>query len=455
MIFYTKREGIIQKEVSLKLHPECKKRIIKILSEQLLNVRVRNKVSLEPESVYGLSNAAEQALPQNIKNQLEQQYIGEIPLFNFIYETLSRELWETQKYDPKIPSIKLTEIKDYQDPNTVAKRLVESFNSLPWEYFLTIKFENDFGELFCNAIKQYPICDSIRLATAGQNLKDNFPLKSGIEARDSLLSGRVLGLGTLPPEPREWEENTTYFQVRVSGFIGKYVETVPVEDAVSTLKSFCGLSIALRLLKVDYRYEIIHKIIPSKSKFFIHRNMEDKWVMEGIHELEASISETFSSLVLHDVNGSLDTEEKKVRWITKKLGLIRYVFSNKEKAKRILLAGRWLFDSYCGKNEPLSFVQTTVALEILLGEKSISDVMGLGELLRNRCAYLIGKNHKEREKILNDFKKIYDIRSKIVHRGKNKLNSEEKLLFCELRRMCRRVIQEEVNLLLKDIEKPT
>ena len=433
--------------MSLGLHPECEKRIIKILSEQLPNVRVRNKVLLEPESVYGLSNTAEQSLPQNIKNQLEQQYIGEIPLFNFIYETLSRELRETQKYDPKIPLVKLTEIKDYQDPNAVAKRLVESFNSLPWEYFLTIKFENDFGELFCNAIKQYPICDSIRLATAGQNLKDNFPLKSGIEARNSLSAVPVLA--------QEWEENTTYFQVRVSGFIGKYVGTVPVEDAVSTLKSFCGLSIALRLLKVNYRYKIIHKIIPSKSKFFIHRNIEDKWVMEGIHELEDSISETFNNLVLHDVNGSLDTEEKKVRWIIKKLGLIRYVFSNKEKAKKILLAGQWLFDSYYGKNELLSFVQTTVVLEILLGEKSMSDVMGLGELLRNRCAYLIGKSHKEREEILNDFEKIYDIRSKIVHRGKDRLNFKERSLFSNLQWMCRRVIQEEVNLLLKDIEKST
>ncbi|MEA1995862.1 MAG: HEPN domain-containing protein [Campylobacterota bacterium] len=434
----------------LNLHPECKKGIIKILSEQLPNVRVRNKVFIEIESAYGLSNTAEKSLPQNIKNQLEQQYIGEIPLFNFIYETLSRKLYETQKYNPEIPSIKLTEIKGYQDPTAVATRLVKSFDSLPWEYFLTIKFKNDFGELFCGTIKQYSFCDSIRLTTAGQDLKDNFPLKSGIEARDrSLSSGRLdLTRSLPPPKPQEWEENATYFQVRVSGFIGGYGGTVPVEEAVSTLKSFCGLSIALRLLKVNYRY----KTTPSKSKFFIHRNIKDKWVIEGIHKLEASTSETFNDLVLHDVNGPLDTEEKKVQRIRRRLDLIKYVFSNKEKAKKILSAGRWLFDSYCGKNELLSFVQTTVVLEILLGEKSMSDVMGLGELLRNRCAYLIGKSHKEREKILSDFKKIYDIRSKIVHRGKDRLNFEERFLFSNLQWMCRRVIQEEVNLLFKDIE---
>jgi len=100
----------------------------------------------------------------------------------------------------------------------------------------------------------------------------------------------------------------------------------------------------------------------------------------------------------------------------------------------------------------LSFVQTTVALEILLGEKQISDLMGLGELLRNRCAYLIGRTHRQREKILNDFKKIYDVRSKIVHRGKSKLNINERVLFSRLQWMCRRVIQEEIDLLAKDIE---
>jgi hypothetical protein len=440
--------------MSLNLHPECKKRIIEILSEQLPNVRIRNKMFLEIESAYDGLSIAEQALPQNIKNQLEQ-YISENPLFNFIYKTLSRELYETQKYDPKIHLVKLTEIEGYQDPTAVAARLVESFDSLPWEYFLTIEFENDFGELFCKAIKQYSICDSIRLATAGQGLKDNFPLQSGIEARGSLSSGGILGsaLGTLPViTPQEWEENTTYFQVRVSGFIGKYGGTVPIEDAVSTLKSFCGLSIALRLLKVNCKC----KTIASKSRFFIHRNIEDKWVMEGIHELEDSISETFNKLVLHNVNGSLDAEKKRVQRIRERLDLIKCVFSNdKEKAKKILLAGQWLFDSYCGKNELLSFVQATVALEILLGEKSISDVMGLGELLRNRCAYLIGKSHKQREGILNDFKKIYNIRSKIVHLGKSKLNFKERLLFYKLQWMCRRVIQEEVGLLVKDIEKST
>ena len=76
-------------------------------------------------------------------------------------------------------------------------------------------------------------------------------------------------------------------------------------------------------------------------------------------------------------------------------------------AEKLSLAGQWLFDSYVGNNELLSFIQTMVDLEILLGDKNISDIMGLGELLRNRCAYLIGLNQSQREEILNDFKLLF------------------------------------------------
>ena len=120
-------------------------------------------------------------------------------------------------------------------------------------------------------------------------------------------------------------------------------------------------------------------------------------------------------------------------------------------AEKIILASQWLFDSYCGNNELLSFVQTTVVLEILLGDKTSSDAVGLQRLLSNRCAYLIGDGQKQREELLEQFEKIYEVRSRIVHRGKSRLTGDERELFSTLQWMCRRVIQEEVDLLQKDV----
>lgn len=132
------------------------------------------------------------------------------------------------------------------------------------------------------------------------------------------------------------------------------------------------------------------------------------------------------------------------------LAQIAVILSAPEQAKRrIVLAAQWLFDSYCGTDELLSFVQAAVVMEILLGDKAVSDLMGLGELLRNRCAYLISTTYEERDTILRDFKAIYDVRSKIVHSGKKRLNMPERHLFAKLQWMCQRVIQTEVALLVK------
>jgi hypothetical protein len=91
-----------------------------------------------------------------------------------------------------------------------------------------------------------------------------------------------------------------------------------------------------------------------------------------------------------------------------------------------------------------------VVLEIILGEKTISDQMGLNELLRNRCAYLIGNSHEDRATVLDLFDKIYKVRSLILHRGKHRLDRDEQILIRQLRWLCIRVIQREVDLLKAD-----
>ncbi|WP_233218519.1 HEPN domain-containing protein [Photobacterium sp. GB-210] len=195
-----------------------------------------------------------------------------------------------------------------------------------------------------------------------------------------------------------------------------------------------------------------HYTTPTKAKFFIHKLENHSWVVQGKHELDYDISDTFHDLVIHDLDGELDTQDKQVSWVSHRLNEMNAVFSYGDisKTHKLLLACQWLFESFSGKNELLSFVQTTVVIEILLGDKASSEQVGLGTLLRNRCAYLIGTSQSQRDEILDDFQKIYDVRSKIVHGGKSRLNSVEQALKYKLQWMCRRVIQEEVKLLCED-----
>jgi hypothetical protein len=83
-------------------------------------------------------------------------------------------------------------------------------------------------------------------------------------------------------------------------------------------------------------------------------------------------------------------------------------------------------------------------LEILFGDQAASDVVGIGQLIANRCAYLIGKTVEERERIIRDIRRLYATRSAIVHRGKDNLTSAENSDFTQLRRLCRRSLREEM-----------
>lgn len=277
-----------------------------------------------------------------------------------------------------------------------------------------------------------------RIGSEPVNQTIDMPIPKGFAKALSDLVGKM-------PQP---DYSLGSFKIDVSGFLGTYGPTTPQEEAINALKAFCGLSIALRILKIEPRY----RAELPKAQFSAHRSEQGEWKTHRYIELDPLVSHTFNELVINDLDGKLNSDQKKVAWIERQLESVRCVLSNEEKSKQIILSSQWLFDSYCGRNDLLSFVQMMVVMEILLGDKHSSDLVGLGELLRNRCAYLLGKSNAQRRSLLKDFKAIYDLRSNIVHRGKSKLNMDEWELFEKLTWMCRRVIQEEVKLFRKDLE---
>lgn len=94
----------------------------------------------------------------------------------------------------------------------------------------------------------------------------------------------------------------------------------------------------------------------------------------------------------------------------------------------------------------LAFIKATICLEILLGDKKLTDIVGLGKLMSNRCADLISTSQKERNEVLNDFDKIYATRSRIVHSGKDRLTNTEREDLFTLRWLCSRVLSKEIDL---------
>jgi hypothetical protein len=228
--------------MSLGLEKRHQQLLAQAIAAELPRVTVRNKSFIDASGALLL---AEEALPHGPKAKDKklitdlERYISETPVYDFVYQTLTREL--DDKYDPKSPSLSLIQLDGYADPKAVADRLVRDFESLPWEYSLHVRLENDFSKLFARNTKAAPISDAVTLVTPDENFLKMFP--PPVEPTDPSLTW------ALPPwaqsHPQSWDLTSMYLRVNAHGFIGEYGETAPLKEAISELKAFCGIAIGL------------------------------------------------------------------------------------------------------------------------------------------------------------------------------------------------------------------
>ena len=440
--------------MSLDLHPKCKSQLETVLTETLRHVKVNNDIFLDVESLLPLFE--NKILPQtgSLYKHL-QEYIGDNPLFVFAYEVLSKELGKNGTYNSESSGKFLSDLPNFSNIDALSARIVRELESLPWSYRVSFELTTNVGVRLRKAPMPYSFSSSMRVIAPDQTYDSLYPLQSEIKKRDRRSYAEDLArihLGFLAV-PMQWNHETAYIQIDVKGFIRSHVKTATMDYVLGTLKSFVGLSLATRLMKINQNQIAQPFGTLPKNHLIVHRQIGDKWELSSLYDLPADISTTLNALEIDDLDGKIQPENEIDIIKQHRLPKIATAFDHPDKAESLLHAAQWLLDSYVGSNELLSFVQTTVAMEIMLGEESKSDVLGIGELLRNRCAYLIGKSHSQRKEILKDFNEIYAIRSRIVHRGKNQLSFEERMLFQKLRWMCRRVISEELELIEQDRKK--
>lgn len=117
-------------------------------------------------------------------------------------------------------------------------------------------------------------------------------------------------------------------------------------------------------------------------------------------------------------------------------------------ASSISSACQWLFNSWAGENDTLSFLQVCFGYEALFGEtqklRTYEPNPGITYSVSTKCAFSVAKTVIERDEIIRKFKLLYESRSKIVHGSKSKLDAEDKGLFHWGREMLAKSIQAEM-----------
>ena len=86
----------------------------------------------------------------------------------------------------------------------------------------------------------------------------------------------------------------------------------------------------------------------------------------------------------------------------------------------------------------------------MLGDKALSDRIGLGSLLANRCAYQVAVSAGDRANVLDEFKNIYEKRSRILHGGHDHLSGNDRAMVRTAQFLCTRTLNSELRLLVNE-----
>jgi hypothetical protein len=404
---------------------------------------VSNQLFIDRKSIVDIF-PAENILPRSggVAAAIRSYVDADFPLTEFIYEYVTFLLADQFEFDAEKKATPLTQVGLFESSEDFAAFLVQKFESLPWRYLISIQLPGSISELLTTHQLERRLSDTMTICRATEQFEVSFPSKSGNERRDRNVSGM---LNLFAPAESHWVLGATYLMIEVEGFSGHFGKTIPLMHAESLIKAFCGLGIGLHLFKIAHSF----RLSPAERNYLVHQKRGDDWEIFRKVSMDAAASGTFSDLALEDFDGELNEEALRRHWIESKLAEMEGVLSNMALAERVVLAAQWLFDSFGRSNDLLSFLQAMAVLEILFGEES-SPELSLGALLKNRCAYLIGKTSRQRSQIMKDFAEIYAVRSQIVHRGKATLTAKERAMLSKLQWLASRAIDEETKLILAD-----
>lgn len=331
----------------------------------------------------------------------------------------------------------LRDLPGFENLAAVATEIVEAFESLPWRYRMHVQLPEALQGLLHEGENEWILSQSTRIVRITAENQSQFAAPDEGSPRASRFGfGLLSGLFSVPPASIIGK---VALVTEVSGYVGEFETSAPLRSAVSTLRAFFGLTLAFRLAYVVRSYA--SSIAVSDVGLWIYRDQGAGFHAFQKHRLETDLtSQTDQMAALANL---VRDESQKASLFASSRALIQNAFMANDDARRLRLAARWYFDSLANDRELLAFVQAMICMEILLGDRADASQLGIGDTIRNRCAYLIGTSPSERTLIVRDLNAIYDVRSKIVHTGKESLSDVERAMLSRLRELCRRVLMKE------------
>lgn len=216
-------------------------------------------------------------------------------------------------------------------------------------------------------------------------------------------------------------QGKVFLKLNLHGYINDLTDTVTVENAISLLKQFIHLGTIIGLFSERGILESI--LEPHDNTVMFAFENESTPLHIRNFTFDNNLRDFLRRIKMNEKNNQVELTSS-----SKEIKLLSRVFKSMDESEEtILAASEWGLNSKLNENKTFSFIQICIGLEAILG-KGLSE--NLTKMLSDRCSYLLGKNFKERNEIRNNFEKLYEVRSKLVHGRKSQIDSDDaKYLF--------------------------
>jgi len=429
-------------------HPEATKNIKNKIENVVKKCVIEDKWPVF-NSVY---NNTIELSKEVLKKDNYGKWLTEDTLLDIIYDNISESLntkfpqiytlnylrTVTQTDDEKKISGLLTELLEEEATMNLVNGISDLIASIPRKYKVYIPLPNIIN---LNA-KQVSLSEDISFVKFDEN--DIIPkYKEGLFFEELALARSGVN---------KFEVDRYYIVIEANGYIIKYNDEITFIDVLSKFKQIMQMGIILDLFTKPFTTTRRTSFKPRDGMNAIIIDMKDPNHISAFISLPDSII-PFANNVALSTNSkkNLQTLEKKEIEITKYIKTILEIpiqlisiQSEDKDAKAIKAAVEWAFDSSLEENETISFIQTCIGIEAIIGEETEKE--SLTEKLADRCAYLLAQNISQRNVLRNEFRKLYKLRSKIVHGRTMSLNDNEKKYLYWGKGLLARIIKKEISL---------
>jgi hypothetical protein len=420
-------------------------KLIGILRAELPKIKLRDSGRLDIQSMFDMDKAFTEVLrhaPKLLKEQVEA-YVGERPLFSLMYGMLTDELTLLAP-EVKAEKGRLCELPLYGDVEALAQRIFSMLTKLPNQYVAVVELPRGISEEMYRNNAPPILGQKLAVIGSWQGEQDGYPFPTPVTLVRPPQNAFMGLLGLKPPSAtltalqqlpvNAQSAPVSHLYVKLEGYINSVSSQQPLNLFTTIFKAFFGLALGMEVLESDWK-----SFGGSQLLISVYQNSD-----AGFFKIEDdTVGDSESALVRKIIVSDLGREH-----LMKNLRTIVNILDMNEQLPQLVLAGRWLFDSSSNGDALMGFMQLAICAEVLLGNEDGGE--SVTAMLANRCAYLIASSTKERDDLTTEFKNIYKVRSKIVHRGHGILKENERNQFRRLRTICNRVLQREIQLAIMD-----